>query len=166
MQSARCRTNQLRKRIDVGSFELGELPVIEHKLCNGIARREAFQNISGSRDDLSFAPLRGSRKRHLFEENFSQLLRRLDIEGMTGKIVDVLRDFFDPFSEADGEFRKHSRVYSDPRHLHLSENRSEWQVYVTINFLELFLSELRAEQFGYSKSGFGLLLGRSIQLSI
>ena len=81
--------DQERKSVGVGSFEFRELPMFQHFAGDLMLLGKVLQHISGGRDHFSLAHLRGRGQVQIFKQNLTQLLWRVDIEGLTGDLKDL-----------------------------------------------------------------------------
>ena len=87
--------DQRRQRVNVGSFELRELPVFQHLARDFMLGRQAFQHIRGGGNCFAFAVLHRRGQIQFLKQNLSQLLRRIDIERLAGQLVDLGREPLD-----------------------------------------------------------------------
>ena len=83
--------DQLRQRVHVGALQLGELPVLQHLAHDLVVRRQLFQHVRGGGDDLALAVLHRRGQLQILEQDPPQLLRRADVERLSGERVDLRR---------------------------------------------------------------------------
>ena len=66
------RVDQLRQRVDVGAFELGELAVLEHLAHDLVIGGEFLQHVGGGGDDLALAVLHRRGQLQIFEQDLAR----------------------------------------------------------------------------------------------
>src|ERR1700679_216535 len=100
---ARVGIGELRKRIDVDGFELGEMAEFEHEAREFMLFRELFKDVLRGRDGFAFAACGGCGQAHVCEEHYAELLWRIDVEGFAGKLKNAGAGSFHFGREARGE---------------------------------------------------------------
>src|SRR5258708_15030217 len=72
--------NQLRQRIHIRRFQLGNLPILDHFRRQFVLLFHLFQDVRRRRSHLAFAPPRRRLQGQLFEHNLPHLRRRVHLE--------------------------------------------------------------------------------------
>ena len=123
-------TDVIGKPVGVGGLQLRHLPVIQDLLHKGIVNRQLLEN--AGRCGISCLGLLSAGHVHLIEKDLAQLLRGINIEGLSGFTVDFLLQLIHPDRQLLPVFTKALPLYGDAllfhmeqgihhRHLHLPE---------------------------------------------
>ena len=110
--------------------------------------------------------LTGGRQIHFLKQDFAELLRRIDVEGTPGELVNLPCDLLDTFGETRGQFRQNGGIDAYAGVLHPGQNGRERQVDVVIDAGQFLGGNLRAQDIDDRESSFGLLFGGGVQLAI
>ena len=91
VQAARAVVEQQWQRVHVSGFQLGELPVFQHQARDFVLGGQAFEHVHGGGDSFPFAVFHRLGQVELVEQNVAKLLGRVDVEFLSGKLVDLPR---------------------------------------------------------------------------
>src|ERR1700749_1467978 len=101
--------------------------------------RKLLKNVLCGRDDFALAAHRRSRKTHVREEHFAELLRRVDVEAAAGQLEDALTYTLQFESKAFGEPVKNPRIDAYAGFCHAKQDGSERQIDIRIDGHDLRL---------------------------
>ena len=116
----------LQKAVGVGGFQLGVLPVLQHRVHNGVLKAELFQHVGiGGPAGLGLLPVGEAQA---LKQHLSQLLRGVDVEGPPGHLVNGGLLPGDPGGQALAEVPQGPGVHAAARPLHLRQHPAEGQL--------------------------------------
>ena len=139
--------DQLRQRVEVGGAELGELAVFEDERGDGVVLGELFEDVLRGGDDFALAVLHGLGQVHLVEEDVAELLGRVDVEAVAGRLAggawaaspageDALGEGVHLDGEARGHGGEDGGVDADAGLLHAQEDGDEREVHGLVEVAE------------------------------
>ena len=109
--------NDLQKSLGIGGRELGEHPVFENGLHNGMLLFELFQHL-GTGGVAGFGLLGGGQPQ-LFKEDLPQLLGGIDVEFLTGQGIDRVLRRFNPLREHGAKGHQRHAIHRHAYPLHV-----------------------------------------------
>ena len=125
--------NQPRQHVGVSGFELRQLAVFDDFLRQFVHQREFFQHVGGGGARLGAAAARRL-QRQAIEENFRELLRRIDVEFESGDAVDAFFELADFLERFCGDALELDRVHANAGGFHARENGRERQINLLVKF--------------------------------
>src|SRR5918992_4288707 len=146
MHAPRAGVDQLRQRVDVGALELGELAVLDDQTRQLVLRRKLFEHVYGGRDSPGLGLASDLEIKLL--ENLPELNRRVDVELLTGKLVNLRREPRQLFLHLAPGLVERCRVHADPYALHLEKYLDQRQLDLRVDLLKLGGFDLRAKHVG------------------
>ncbi len=145
------------KRLDIRAHELGEHAVLEDLARDRVELRQLLEHVGVGRE----AGLRLARlgQRELLEQQLLELLRRADVDGVTGELVDLAFERLQAASDVGAEGAQVSNVQADAVELHDPEHARERNLEVAEQPVELFLDHARQQQVRQPQRRIGVLGG-------
>ena len=138
VQAVRPRIDQRGQRVHVGAFQLRELPVLQNLAGDFVIGRQAFQHIRRGGNGFSLAVLHGCGQIQFFKQDFSELLRRIDVERLAGQFVDLGREPLDDSIELSGEHLELHRLNADAGLFHACQHACQRQIDLLVDFAQAF----------------------------
>ena len=158
---------QRGQRIDVGRFQLRQLPVLQHQLRHFVLARQPFEHIDRRRYGLALAVLDRLRQVQLVEQHVAQLLRRVDVELHARQLVDLPRQRLRVALQPLRHLRQHVAVELHAGFFHGVQHRDQRQIDLVVHLLQAGLFHLAVRSFAASRSVMSAASGkRSRQLQI
>ncbi len=153
------RIDLLGQAIGVGGFEFAHAAVVENDARQGIIFGEFLQHIfAGGR--LAGRGFAQHGDAEFVEENFLNLFRRAEIEGLTGAVVGALFQFLDAQREFAALLFQHGDVDGDAGAFHARQHRHQRHLQFVVEFLQgRQRLQLRPEVLMQSQRDVGILGG-------
>ena len=127
MQAAGDGMDQAGQHVGISGFEFGELAIFDDFLGQLVHGCEFFENVGGR--GARFGATAARRLQLEFvEEDFGELLRRIDIEFHSGVTVDRFFQLADFFERGGGNAIQLDGIHADSRSFHARENGGERQI--------------------------------------
>ena len=145
--------NNLHQAVSIGALEFGQHPVVHNGRNNGVLVLELFQHI-GIGGIAGFGLLPGGQAQ-LFEEQGSQLLGRLDIEGTIGIAVNQCLAVRDPLFQHFAELGQLVPVNGNAQPLHSVEHGAQGQLDLIVKRCLALLFQLLLQRLCQKPDGFG-----------
>ena len=85
------RVHELRQRVDVGALQLVQAAPFENQPRQLVDERQLLEHLDGGRRRSRLAGLLERRQLQLLEQDLAELLRRVDVELLSGELEDARR---------------------------------------------------------------------------
>ena len=161
MDSAPC-VNIFRQSVRVSALQLGQSPVFQNILYNGMLRRQLFQHVRsrGIAGLGLFAPW----KLHLVKQDLSQLLGGIDVKAASGLLMNALLQFLDPGHQSIPVMLKFLPAHRHALPLHLMKHQGKGHLHLFHKLPHPCLGQLLPDHLPGLQGGIGLILVKYRQL--
>ena len=90
-----CRIGQQRQSVDVVRLEFREVAIFKNQLRDFVLLGELFEHVLRGGEVFAFAAAGWRGQAQVREQDFAELLGRVDVEAAAGKLEDAFADAFD-----------------------------------------------------------------------
>ena len=170
-EAARCRysliergvdmsgawVDELGQRVDISAEQLLQSAMLKDMVDDGRLGAQLLQHLLGCYVLTGLGLLRFLHYLHLAEQHFAHLLRRGDVELVTGELVDALLYLLHALGEHLRCLGERTGVETHAVHLHLGENRHKRHLDVVEQLLDVGFLESRLQHVVQTQRHVGIL---------